>query len=172
MDAQAQKKAKRHKKSKAVVADTLAASKMTATDSMLLYAEKFIGVPYGYGSAGVKTFDCSGYVMHVYGKFGVALPHSSGSIGLACDEIKLEEVKPGDLLFFSGRSVSKSKIGHVSIVHRVDGEKIYMIHATVQAGVIIEELDKSEYFSKRFIMAGRLRSATKTPKSSDKTNQD
>jgi hypothetical protein len=32
-----------------------------------------------------------------------------------------------------------------------------MIHATVQAGVISEVLQNSEYFNKRFIGAGRLK---------------
>jgi cell wall-associated NlpC family hydrolase len=125
-------------------------------DSVLNYAETFIGCRYGYGSCGPNTFDCSGFVRHVYGKFGVDLPHGSGTQGDICKTIKLKKVKPGDLLFFSGRKVSGNKIGHVAIVKEVDGDQIKMIHATVQAGVIIEELEKSEYFKKRFIKAGRL----------------
>lgn len=125
-------------------------------DSMISYAEKFVGCRYGYGSCGPKTFDCSGFVQHVYGKFGVALPHTSGGIADMCQEIKLKKVKPGDLLFFAGRKVSKKNIGHVSIVHSVDGDRISMIHATVQSGVITEVLSESAYFTKRFIRAGRL----------------
>ncbi len=86
------------------------------------------------------------------------MPHGSGSIAEVCDEVKLKKVKPGDLLFFSGRKVSKKSIGHVSIVKSVTDGKIEMIHATVQSGVITEMLDQSEYFSKRFIRAGRIAS--------------
>ncbi len=125
-------------------------------DSMISYAENFIGCRYGYGSCGPKTFDCSGFVQHVYGKYGVQLPHTSGGIAEMCDEVKLKKVKPGDLLFFAGRKVSKKHIGHVSIVHSVEDDKITMIHATVQGGVMKEVLSDSEYFTKRFIRAGRL----------------
>lgn len=130
--------------------------KSSKVDSVLTYAEKFLGVRYGYGSTGTKSFDCSGFVLHVYGKHGVQLPHGSGSQVTLCEEVKLKKVKPGDLLFFSGRKVSKTNIGHVAIVKEVKGNSIFMIHATVQSGVIVEELDKSEYFSKRFIKAGRI----------------
>lgn len=130
--------------------------KNAKVDSVLSYAEKFIGTRYGYGSTGTKTFDCSGFVLHVYGKHGVQLPHGCGSQVALCEEIKLKKVQPGDLLFFSGRKISKTNIGHVAIVKEVNDKSIYMIHATVQSGVIVEELDKSEYFSKRFIKAGRI----------------
>lgn len=128
----------------------------TKIDSVLSYAEKFIGTRYSYGSTGTKSFDCSGFVLHVYGKHGVQLPHGSRSQVAHCKEVKLKKVQPGDLLFFSGRKISKSNIGHVAIVKEVKGNSIVMIHATVQSGVIVEELHKSEYFSKRFIKAGRI----------------
>ena len=96
--------------------------------------------------------------MHVFGKYGVQLPHGSGSIAAVCDEVKLKKVRTGDLLFFSGRKVSKKNIGHVAIVKSVSDGKIEMIHATVQSGVISEMLDDSEYFAKRFIRAGRITS--------------
>lgn len=123
---------------------------------ILRYAESFHGIAYGFGSCGPKSFDCSGFVMHVFGKFGVQLPHGSATQANMCDEIKLKKVAPGDLLFFSGRKVSKKSIGHVAIVKSVEEGKIEMIHATVQSGVISEFLESSEYFSKRFIRAGRI----------------
>ena len=126
-------------------------------DSVLNYAVTFIGCRYGYGSCGPQTFDCSGFVMHVFGKYGVELPHGSGTQKATCKEIKLKRVRPGDLLFFSGRKISQKNIGHVAIVQEAEGDKITMIHATVQAGVISEVLQNSEYFNKRFIGAGRLK---------------
>jgi cell wall-associated NlpC family hydrolase len=111
------------------------------------------------GSSEGKSFDCSGFVMHVFSCFGVQLPHGSGAQATVCEEIKRSRVQPGDLLFFSGRKVSKSHIGHVAIVKSVEGGRIIMIHATVHAGVIEEVLEESEYFTRRFIKAGRLRKA-------------
>jgi cell wall-associated NlpC family hydrolase len=126
-------------------------------DSLLDFASTFLGTHYHYGSESKKSFDCSGFVRHVYGKFGVELPHGSAAQAAECVEIKLKDVQPGDLLFFSGRKVSRKRIGHVSLVKKVEGNQITMIHATVQSGVIEEVMSNSEYFTKRFIKAGRLK---------------
>lgn len=128
----------------------------TKVDSLLSYANGFLGTRYKFGSCGTSSFDCSGFVKHVYGMYGVDIPHGSTAQAQLCEDVKLKKVKPGDLLFFSGRKISKSNIGHVAIVKEVNGNSITMIHATVQAGVIIESLENSEYFSKRFIKAGRI----------------
>lgn len=125
-------------------------------DSVISFAETFSGCKYGYGSCGPKSFDCSGFVMHVYGKFGVKLPHTSGGIAELCENVKWKKLQPGDLLFFSGRKVSKKKIGHLAIVKSVDSDKVIMMHATVHAGVLVEVFDQSAYFKMRFIRAGRL----------------
>ncbi len=138
-------------------------------DSILNYADNFLGVRYGYGSTGTRSFDCSGFVLHVFGKHGVQLPHGSGAQASQCREIKLKKVQPGDLLFFSGRKISKSNVGHVAIVKEVNDKEITMIHATVQSGVIVEQLHKSDYFSKRFIKAGRINQlyASRSKRASD-----
>lgn len=125
-------------------------------DSLMHFAEHFIGRPYGFGSTGPSTFDCSGYVQYVYGHFGVKLPHGSGTQAAACHEVALKDLQPGDLLFFNGRK-RNGQIGHVAIVHHLEGSDIFMIHATVQAGVLLESMPASAYFKPRFIRAGRLK---------------
>jgi cell wall-associated NlpC family hydrolase len=136
-----------------LVKDTLHS---TSVDSLLAFAEKHIGKPYGYGSTGPNSFDCSGFVQHVYGRFGVALPHGSSTQGGICDEIEIEDARPGDLIFFNGRK-RNGQIGHVAIVHHWEGDQLYIIHATVQAGVLLENMHKSEYFKPRFVKVGRLK---------------
>lgn len=124
---------------------------------LIEYARHFIGTPYGNKGTDTSSFDCSGYVMHVYGKQGVLLPHGSSTQSQVCKKIKLTEVETGDLLFFSGRKKSKKNIGHVAIVVSNDHGRVVMIHATVHAGVIEETLQNSAYFMPRFIMAGRIK---------------
>ncbi len=130
----------------------------TLVDSLLRYARTLLHSPYKYGSTGPKAFDCSGFVMHVFGKYGISLPHGSASQADECQKLKLKDVQPGDLLFFAGRKASSSSIGHVSIVLSVNDDEVVMIHATNHAGVISEVMQKSEYFRKRFIKAGRIKS--------------
>lgn len=127
------------------------------TDSLMQKATHHLGSRYRMGSSEGKAFDCSGYVMHVYSAFNVKLPHGSGAQAAVCDEVKKKDLQPGDLLFFSGRKISKHKIGHVAMVKSVEDDRIVMIHATVQSGVMQEVLQESEYFTRRFIKAGRLR---------------
>lgn len=126
-----------------------------AVDSMLNYAEQFIGRPYGFGSTGPSSFDCSGYVQFVYGKFGVALPHGSTTQSGLCTAIELKDAQPGDLIFFNGRK-RNGLIGHVAIVHHWEGDQLFIIHATVQAGVLLENMHQSAYFMPRFVRVGRL----------------
>lgn len=126
-------------------------------DSLIDYARTHLGKRYGNRTGSTASFDCSGFVCHVYQSFSVVLPHGSGAQAQVCEKIDLSEVRSGDLLFFSGSKVSKTQIGHVALVTQIDDSGIHMIHSTVQAGVIEEVYERSEYFTRRFIMAGRLK---------------
>jgi cell wall-associated NlpC family hydrolase len=72
-------------------------------------AMQFLGIPYQWGGSSPETgFDCSGFVMYVYGQVGVSLPHNAAmqyGYGSAVDRSQLA---PGDLVFFDG-------LGHVGI---------------------------------------------------------
>lgn len=146
--------------SASVSAQTESASDSIKTDridSLVAYARTHLGKRYGNRPGSTATFDCSGFVCHVYKAFSVDLPHGSGAQSLVCEKIDWNELRPGDLLFFSGRKPSKTHVGHVALVTTVDETGTHMIHSTVQAGVIEEVYENSEYFTKRFIMAGRLK---------------
>jgi cell wall-associated NlpC family hydrolase len=76
-------------------------------------AKEQLGKPYHYGSAGPDSFDCSGltsYVWRVGG--GRSLPHSSRAQYGATSRVDLNNIAPGDLVFF-GRSVAG--IHHVGL---------------------------------------------------------
>lgn len=68
------------------------------------YALQFLGNPYVWGGTSLtKGADCSGFTMAIYGKFGVGLPHYSGSQAGMGKAVKSGEMKPGDLLFYARR---------------------------------------------------------------------
>ncbi len=77
------------------------------------YAKQFLGNPYVWGGTSLtKGADCSGFVLSVFKKFGVKLPHYSGSQAQCGTKISASELQPGDLIFYSR---GKEKIGHVAI---------------------------------------------------------
>lgn len=128
---------------------------LSTADSILSLASTYIGTPYQYGSTSSRTFDCSGFVCHCFGQFGIELPHGSAAQAAIGMEIPLDEVRKGDLMFFNGRKAGGKHIGHVSMVLSTDDGKIKMIHAT-HRGVIIDVYPEMEYYRKRFVKACRI----------------
>lgn len=87
------------------------------------YAKEFLGNPYVWGGTSLtKGADCSGYVMSLYKKYGVNLPHSSRAQANCGTTIKVSEAQPGDLIFYG----KGSTINHVAMY--IGGGKV--IHAS------------------------------------------
>jgi peptidoglycan DL-endopeptidase CwlO len=64
-------------------------------------ARSVIGAPYVWGSADPNVgFDCSGLTSWAWGQAGVSLPHSSELQYEALPHVSLDQIEPGDLLFF------------------------------------------------------------------------
>lgn len=59
-----------------------------------------LGVPYVWGAAGPKAFDCSGLVLWAFNKVGISLPHSSKAQSRMGKPVSKGELRPGDLVFF------------------------------------------------------------------------
>jgi cell wall-associated NlpC family hydrolase len=77
-------------------------------DQVAVEALKEIGVPYVWGGATPKGFDCSGLVMWLYAKHGIALPHFAASQYHLGPLITRAQLRPGDLVFFHD-------LGHVAV---------------------------------------------------------
>ena len=69
---------------------------------VLQEAARHKGAPYQYGAAGPNTFDCSGFTMYVFGKFGVHLSHNAASQYGQTHHVSSSAKRPGDLIFFTG----------------------------------------------------------------------
>lgn len=75
-----------------------------------------IGTPYGYGaySPGV-AIDCSGFVAWSYSQIGVGLPHSSVSQCSIASGKPIDQLLPGDLIFWVGTSGGSASGSHVAM---------------------------------------------------------
>ena len=70
-------------------------------------------------------------------------------------EVSLEEIQKGDLMFFKGRNINSSCVGHVALVIDVQPGSIKIIHST-NRGVVIDEFTTSSYYKPRFLKARRI----------------
>lgn len=118
--------------------------------TLLAEAQSWLGTRYEYGGNTRNGIDCSGFVLQVYlTALDIKLPRTSSQQQQFCSPIQKADLRPGDLLFFTGRS--GSKVGHVGI-YVGDGN---MIHASSSKGVIITAID-SQYFLAHFHSCGRV----------------
>ncbi len=80
------------------------------------YALQFVGNPYVYGGTSLTNgADCSGFVMSVYGAFGVSLPHSSKADRSVGYGVGTDEMQAGDIVCYSGHVALY--VGNNTIVH-------------------------------------------------------
>lgn len=76
------------------------------------YAKQFIGNRYVWGGTSLtKGADCSGFVMSVFKKYGVSLPHSSRAQAGYGTKVEASKIQPGDLVFYG----KNGTINHVAI---------------------------------------------------------
>lgn len=76
------------------------------------YAKQFLGNPYVWGGTSLTNgADCSGFVLSVFAKYGVSLPHSSRAQANMGTSISASELQPGDLVFYA----KGGTINHVAL---------------------------------------------------------
>lgn len=85
------------------------------------YAKQFIGNPYVWGGTSLtKGADCSGFVLSVYKKYGVTLPHHSVAQAKCGTSVSMSDIKAGDLVFYGkGKTINHVAIyiGNGQVVH-------------------------------------------------------
>lgn len=124
--------------------------------TIIEYAAKYLGRPYVHGARGPKAFDCSGFTSYVFGQHGISLSPSSRTQATQGVKISTSDIRPGDLLFFSGRG-GGSTVGHVAMAVDVDDNGVIkFIHASCSKGISYAKYPDGGYYSKRFIGARRV----------------
>jgi cell wall-associated NlpC family hydrolase len=81
-------------------------------DGVVETAVAQLGDAYAWRGTGPDTFDCSGLTAYVFARAGVTLPHNSqaqAAIGRAVDR---DDIRAGDLVFFS---TAGSGASHVAV---------------------------------------------------------
>lgn len=123
----------------------------SGTQDVAIYALGLIGVSYKFGGATPESgLDCSGLVRYVFQEVtGVTLPRTSKEMSVLGAKVRLDDLTPGDLVFFNTRRFQFSHVG----IYLGDNR---FIHAP-SAGSEVEIAQLSEsYWQKRFDGARRL----------------
>jgi cell wall-associated NlpC family hydrolase len=135
--------------------DSVYVERQQLSDSIISYADDYLGVKYRRGGKCSTGFDCSGFVRHVFKKFGYTTPASSSAIKTVGVEVKKDSARPGDIIYFTGRNAKTKKPGHVGIVTEVKDGTIYFIHASVNLGISYSN-NQTVYYKKRYLGIRRV----------------
>jgi cell wall-associated NlpC family hydrolase len=76
----------------------------TTGEKAVAIALRYLGTPYSWAGASPAGFDCSGFVMYVYGRLDITLPHSSWMLWGEGRPVTRKHLRAGDIVFFNGRS--------------------------------------------------------------------
>lgn len=102
------------------------------TRVVVVIAKRYLGIPYRWGGSSPATgFDCSGFVMYVYAKVGVSLPHNAAAQYRYGRPVSRANLAPGDLVFFNGLGHNGIYVGGGRFIHSPhtgDVVKISSIH--------------------------------------------
>jgi len=112
-------------------------------------ASQFIGSPYRYGGMTPRGFDCSGLVHYTHDLIGREVPRTAREQSRAARSVDVDDLEPGDLVFFR---ISSRKVDHVGI-YAGDGR---FIHAPSTGGAVTYGYLDDPYYRRHFTRAGRL----------------
>jgi hypothetical protein len=118
---------------------------------------KYLGTPYQFGASTkqTETFDCSSFMKYIFGRNDISLPRDSRQQSQQGDVVSLDQLRKGDLLFFT-TSARKNKTGleHIGHVAVYLGENKVLQTYKVGVGVTVTNLDAN--WTSRIVSAKRI----------------
>lgn len=110
---------------------------------------EWLGTCYKYSGETKSGIDCSGFVSEIYQNvYCIHLTGGSKDIWTQVRPVEQADMQEGDILFFK---IRRGQISHVGVYLGNN----YFAHASVQAGVIVSNLNEP-YYKKYFFKGGRV----------------
>ncbi|HEX6024439.1 MAG TPA: C40 family peptidase [Solirubrobacter sp.] len=110
-------------------------------------AKAQVGDGYAWGGTGPDGFDCSGLTAFAFADAGVALPHNSHGQAARGRPVDRDDIRAGDLVFFSTNGAGPSHVGVAT------GPKT-AVSAT--NGGVIEHSTTDSYWGGHYVTARRI----------------
>ncbi|GAA4467306.1 hypothetical protein GCM10023189_50770 [Nibrella saemangeumensis] len=141
-------------RSKYKTVDTQTYQRQYASEVIRL-ARTYTGTPYRSGGNTKDGIDCSGLLCSVFNSIGLEMPRISWQQSEVGYEVEVNQIRPGDLLFFVPEHSKSGYVSHAGIVTEIKGRQdIRFIHASSSRGVREDNLF-TNYFKGRFVKAVR-----------------
>ncbi|GAB6930180.1 hypothetical protein JCM10914A_41630 [Paenibacillus sp. JCM 10914] len=131
------------------------AASVSKGSQVVNFGKQYMGTPYKFGASTstTKVFDCSSFMKHIFGKYGVNLPRTAANQSTMGKAVSKANLKAGDLVFFSSGSRANGKnVTHVG-VYMGSGK---FLHTYGKPGVTISNLNsgtwKNTYLKARRVL--------------------
>ncbi|WP_246336415.1 C40 family peptidase [Flexivirga oryzae] len=118
-------------------------------DNFLTEARRHIGLGYLWGGISPAGLDCSGLVHYALRRLGVIFARDGGDQYRACDDVPVDEARPGDLYFFAYPGKTIHHVGIVTGPRRI-------LHSPSTGEVVVEE-DMPAHRQETLTVIGRIR---------------
>lgn len=95
------------------MAKPLTKQSQDAIANMLLQSVSLMGIAYKWGGNSPSSgMDCSGFIRYVYQKsLGISLPRTAAEQARVGKKVSIDNLEPGDLMFFNSRRGSNTHVG-------------------------------------------------------------
>lgn len=94
----------------------------TGIDAMIAFLKAQVGKSYVWGGNGPNAYDCSGLTKAAYERVGVRLPRTSELQSLEGTRVGLNELRPGDLLFWGPPGLASHVAVYIGGGHYIAAE--------------------------------------------------
>lgn len=133
---------------------------LAKADSIVAFGLAQRGTPYVWaGTSPLTGFDCSGFIMYTFARFGVPVPHSTTLLIDVGRPVARAEAQPGDIVVFTGTDPASAIPGHAGIVISRRGElPLRFVHASSsrrEPFVKVSHVEKTDY-ERRFMQVRRV----------------
>ncbi|MBI4688356.1 MAG: C40 family peptidase, partial [Nitrospirae bacterium] len=135
--------------SASVVEGETGAEPVDKQERLIVFAKKFLNIPYKFGGTSLFGIDCSAFVQKVFNLMNVSLPRTAREQFNVGSEVQKEDLSVGDLVFFKTYASFPSHVG-IYI-----GDNLF-IHASSKDKKVTVNSIYEPYYTKRFLGAKRL----------------